>query len=55
MKIEMELKDTPRGRPTKKIFVDQRIHKGLHVSTIVSAIKRQYPWVKIIDIRVDLR
>jgi hypothetical protein len=55
MKIEIEIKDNPRGRPTVKAVLDQSVHHKLHVSTVVSALKKQYPWAKIIDLRIDLR
>lgn len=54
MKITFEIKDDPRGRPPIKIKVDQAVHRGLHVHTMVSRAKKMYPWAKIIDIRIDL-
>lgn len=54
MKIDIELKDDPRGRPPIKIKVDQDVHRKLHVHTLVARSKKMYPWVKIIDIRIDL-
>lgn len=55
MKITLEVKDNPRGKPTVKAQVDQSIHKRLHVHTLMSTLKKQYPWAKIIDLRIDLR
>ena len=55
MKIEMELKDKPGGRPTITVKVDTRIHPSLHLKQLVSLAKKHHPWVKIIDLRIDLR
>lgn len=55
MKIEMELKDNPKGRPPIKITVDVAVHRKLHLYAMVAAAKKQYPWIKIIDLRIDLR
>lgn len=55
MKIEIQVKDNPRGFPTVKATMDQSVHRGLTVAYIASVLKKQYPWAKIIDIRVDLR
>ena len=55
MKIEIEMKDNPRGRPTIKFSVDLTVHRDLTVRTVIAAAKKQYPWVKIIDLRIDLR
>lgn len=54
MKINIEIKDDPRGRPPVKATMSQAVHRKLHVHTVVSALKKQYPWAKIIDIRIDL-
>lgn len=55
MKIEMELKDNPRGRPTIKVAIDNFVHGNINVQTLVSITKKHYPWVKIINLRIDLR
>ncbi len=55
MKIELEIKDAVKWLRIKTVRVDQSIHKGLHVQTLMNTIRKQYPWAKIIDIRVDLR
>lgn len=54
MKITMELKDDPRGHPPMKIMVDQAVHPKVHVRALVAHIKKLHPWVKIIDLRIDL-
>lgn len=54
MRIDIEVKDDPRGRPSVKAKMDQSVHRKLHVHTVVSALKKQYPWAKIIDIHIDL-
>ena len=55
MKIEIEIKDNPRGRPPVKIVVDQAVHPKVHIRGVVSHLKRLHPWAKVIDIRIDLR
>jgi len=55
MKIELEIKDAVKWLRIKTVRVDQSIHKGLHVQTLMNMVRKQYPWAKIIDIRVDLR
>lgn len=55
MKIDMELKDHPRGRPTIKVRVDQKIHRAVTINNLVTIAKQTHPWVKIIDLRIDLR
>lgn len=55
MKIEMELKDNPRGRPTITVKVDQKIHRAVTIQSLVNVAKSNHPWVKIIDLRIDLR
>lgn len=55
MKIEMELKDNPRGCPTVAVKMDTAVHLGVTVRNLIAASKKQYPWVKIIDLRIDLR
>lgn len=54
MKIEMELKDNPRGRQTIKVKLDTKVH-NVHILDLMHVAKQQYPWVKIIDLRIDLR
>lgn len=54
MKIEMELRDRPGGRAPVKVTVDGRIHPSLHLKTLVSAAIKHHPWVKVIDIRIEL-
>lgn len=55
MKIEMELKHEPRGKATVKIKIDQAVHNRVTVQDLITTSKREYPWVKIIDLRIDLR
>lgn len=55
MKIEIEAKDAPKYRRISVLRVDQSIHKGLDLYTLVSTIKKEHRWAKIIDIRIDLR
>lgn len=55
MKIEMELKDTPNGRPTIRVKIDQKIHRQVTIQHLVTLSKQNHPWVKIIDLRIDLR
>jgi len=55
MKIEMELRDNPKGRPTIKAVVDQKVHRNVCITDLVRYAKTAHPWVKIIDLRIDLR
>lgn len=55
MKIEIEIKNAPKHTRMDKMAVDQTLHKGLDLRTLISAIKKTRPWGKIIDIRIDLR
>lgn len=55
MKIEMELKDNPRGRPTVRVVIDQKVHTRVQITDLVRLAKLNHPWVKIIDLRIDLR
>ena len=55
MKVSLEIKDAVKWQRIKTVLVDQAIHKGLHVQTLMNTVRKQYPWAKIIDIRVDLR
>lgn len=54
MKITLEVKDDPRGRPPIKVDVDQSIHRKVNVHALTAHIKKLHPWAKIIDIRIDL-
>lgn len=55
MKISLELKDAPKYRRVESVQVDQRVHPGVTISSLITAAKINRPWLKIIDIRVDLR
>lgn len=55
MKIEMEVKDAPKFRRIETIKVDNFIHPNISVQNLVTALKKNRPWGKIIDIRIDLR
>lgn len=54
MKITFEFKDDPRGRPPITAKVDPSVHRQLHIHTVVSRAKKMYPWIKTIDIHIDL-
>lgn len=54
MKINITVKDDPRGNSPVTVNVDTKVHPNVTVRGIAAYLKKMYPWTKIIDIRIDL-